>query len=100
MLSFAEKKFVVEKWFETKSYTVVRRALRTRAGYHTKNLPSISSLQRVVDKFKFYGTLYDRRKGRLSAIKDSDIKKVERVYRVKQKVSLRCTSRRLGFSFR
>ena len=98
MLSVDEKKFVIEIWFQTKSYAAVRRAFRSRPGYHSKNLPSISTLQRVVDKFNTHGSILDLRKGKPATENEGDARNVERLCRNSQMISLRTAGRRLGIS--
>ena len=39
-----------------------------RPGYHANNLPALSSLKLVVNKFNEFGSITDRRKGKKSAI--------------------------------
>ena len=95
MLSLEEKKHALEMWLSTKSWVKVRRSFRKRPGYHAKNLPAISTLQRVVNKFKDHGTVRDRRKGSVSAITATEVRKVERLYQNNQRLSLRTASRRL-----
>ena len=54
-----------------------------------KTLPALSSLKLVVNKFNEFGSITDRRKGKKSAITSTEIKKVERLYRNRQLISLR-----------
>ena len=98
MLSFDEKKFVIEQWSISRSYTSIRRAFRSRPGYHAKNLPSISTIRNIVVKLRKFGTVHDRRTGKKSSIKDAEVKIVERMYRNKQLLSLRTVSRRMQCS--
>lgn len=98
MLSLEDKKYALEMWLYTSSRVKVRRSFRKRRGYHTKNLPAISTLQRVVHKFEDHGTVGDRRKGSVSAITATEVRKVERLYQNNQRLSLRTASRRLDIS--
>ena len=70
---------------------------RNKAGYHGKHLPALSSLKRVVSKFKEFGLITERRKGKKSAITSTEIKKVERLYRNRQLISLRLQISRWNF---
>ena len=98
MLTLEEKKFVVQQWNITRSWIAIRRAFLKRPGYHAKNLPALSSLKLVVNKFNEFGSITDRRKGKKSAITSSEIKKVERLYKNRQLISLRSAIRRLQIS--
>ena len=82
------------------SLTKVRRSFRKRPGYHAKNLPSLSTLRHVVEKFSVHGGVQDPRKGRKSSIKEAEVKKVETLYRSSQLLSLRTASRKIGLSNR
>ena len=84
MLTLEEKKFVVQQWNITGSWIAIRRAFLKRPGYNAKNLPALSSLKLVVNKFNEFGSITDRRKGKKSAITSTEIKKVERLYRTRQ----------------
>ena len=98
MLSLEDKKYALEMWLSTRSWVKVCRSFRKRRGYHAKNLPAISTLQRVVHKFEDHGTVRDRRKGSVSAITATEVRKVERLYQNNQRLSLRTASRRLDIS--
>ena len=98
MLNEEEKKHVIKIWHITGSLTKVRRSFRKRPGYHAKNLPSISSLQWIVNKFITRGTVNDCRKGRKSSLKETEVNKVERFYSSTQLLSLRAASRRASIS--
>ena len=98
MSTLEEKKFVVQQWNITGSWIAIRRAFLKRPGYHAKNLPALSSLKLVVNKFNEFGSITDRRKGKKSAITSAEIKKVERLYRNRQLISLCSASRRLQIS--
>ena len=98
MLTLEEKKFVVQQWNITGSWIAIRRAFFKRPGYHAKNLPALSSLKLVVTKFNEFGSITDRIKGKKSAITFTEIKRVERLYRYRQLISLRSASRRLQIS--
>ena len=86
MLTLEEKNFVVQQWNITGSgsWIAIRRDFLKRPGYHAKNLPVLSSLKLVVNKFNEFGSITDRRKGKKSAITSTEIKKVERLYRNRQ----------------
>ena len=75
MLTLEEKKFVVQQWNITGSWIAIRRAFLKRPGYHAKNLPALSSLKLVVNKFNEFGSITDRIKGKKSAITSTEIKK-------------------------
>ena len=98
MLTLEEKKFVVQQWNITGSWIAIRRAFLKRPGYHAKKLPALSSLKLVVNKFNEFGSITDRIKGKKSAITSTEIKKVERLYRNRQLISLRSASIRLQIS--
>ena len=63
---------------------------RNKAGFFeetrvpAKNLPALSSLKLVENKFNEFGSVTDRRKGTKLAITSTEIKKVERLYRNRQ----------------
>ena len=59
-LSLDDRVFIVEKFSETKSLTAVRRALRAWISNH-KKLPSLSTIRKIVMKFKYHYTVRDRR---------------------------------------
>ena len=75
MLTLEDKKFVVQQWNITGSWIAIRRAFLKRPGYHAKNLPALSSLKLVVNKFNEFGSITNRRKGKKSAITSTEIKK-------------------------
>ena len=87
MLTFEEKKFVVQQWNITGSWIAIRRALSKRPEYHAKTLPALYSLKLVVNKFNGFGSIMDQRKVKKSAITSTEIKKVERLYRNRQLIS-------------
>ena len=97
MFSREDKIFIVEKWYETRSLAFIRRAVRQRdARYHGKNLPSPTSIERVVKHFQRFGTVADLRstylaqKGRYFS--PEKVRRVQKVYARRQKVSLRRAS--------
>ena len=99
LFSLEDKKYALEMWLSTRSWVKVRRSFRKRSGNHAKNLPAISTLQRVVHKFEDHdGTVGDRRKGSVSAITATEVRKVKRLYQNNQRLSLRTASRRLDIS--
>ena len=58
IFSREDKIFIVEKWYETRSLAFTRRAFRQRdLRYHGKNLPSQTSIERVVKHFQRTGTV-------------------------------------------
>ena len=77
MLTDREKKHAVKVYHETSLLTNVLRLFRTRPGYHVKNVPSLSTLQHVAEKFSVHGGVQDHRKGIKSSIKEAEVKKVE-----------------------
>ena len=98
MLIHEEKKHAVKVYHETSSLTKVRRSFRKRPGYHAKNLPSLSTLRYVVNNFRVFGGIQDRRKGRRSSIEEAEVRKVTTVYESSQLLSLRTASRKTGLS--
>ena len=100
MLTDEQKIHVIKIWHSTKSLTAVRRAFRKIPGFHSKNLPSISSLQKIVEKFSTHGTVKDLRKGKKIPAEESSVKKVATLYQKNQRLSLRTASRRLRLSKR
>ena len=85
-------------WLSTRSWIKVRRSFSKIHGYHAKNLPAISTLQRVLHKCEDHGTVGDCRKGSVLAITATEVRKVERLYK---KISvLLCALRQEGWTFR
>ena len=89
--------FIVEKWYETRSLAFIRRAFRQRdARYHGKNLPSRTSIERVVKHFQRSGTVADLRNTNLAQrerdFSPEKVRRVKKVYARRQKVSLRRAS--------
>ena len=100
MLTLDQKKHALSNWILSGSLTVVRRSFRQLPGFHSKNLPSISTLRSVLKKFEVTGTLLDLRKGKQSVILPLHLKRVRTLYRKKQRVSLRSASKKLEISTR
>ena len=109
MLSLEDKIFIVQQWASSHSLTTIRRSFRQRdARYHGKTYPLKSErvIRYVINNFKQYGTVGDRRKRynmdrtRIMSPRkvEAVIKGIRRVYRNKQKVSIHSTARRLRVS--
>ena len=97
MFSREDKIFIVEKWYETRSLAFIRRAFRQRdARYHGKNLPSRTSIERVVKHFQRSGTVADLRNTYLAQrgrdVSPEKVRRVKKVYARRQKVYLRRAS--------
>ena len=99
MFSREDTIFIVEKWYEKLSLAFIRRAFRQRdARYHGKNLPSRTSIERVVKHFQRSGTVAeaDLRSTYLAQrgwdFSPEKVRRVKKVYDRKQKVSLRRVS--------
>ena len=97
MFSREDTIFIVEKWYETHSLAFIRRAFRKRdARYHGKNLPSRTSIERVVKHFQRSGTVADLRSTYLAQrernFSPEKVRRVKKVYARRQKVSLRRAS--------
>ena len=100
MLTLDQKKHAISEWILSGSQTVVRRSFRHLPGFHSKNLPSISTVRSVLKKFEITGILLDLRKGKKSVILPLHLKRVRTLYRKKQRVSLRSASKKLEISTR
>ena len=98
MLTLDEKKYAIEQWNLTKSYTMVRRSFRSIPGYHSKNLPSTAALRYIINKFEAHGTLLDRRSGKKRIIYCKQVNEVKHLYRNKQRISLKIAARKFRFS--
>ena len=100
MLTLDEKKYTIEQWNLTKSYTMVRQSFRSTPGYHSRNLPSTAALRYIINKFEAHGTLLDRRSGKKRIISCKQVNEAKHLYRNKQGISLRIAARKLRFSTR
>ena len=92
-----DKIFIVEKWYETRSLAFIRRAFQQRdARYHGKNLPSRTSIERVVKHFQRSGTVADLRNTYLAQrgrdFSPEKVRLAKKFYARRQKASLRRAS--------
>ena len=100
ILTLDEKKYAIEQWNLTKSYTIIRRSFRSIPRYHSKNLPSTATLRYIINKFEAHETLLDRRSGNKRIISCKQVNEVKHLYHNKQRISLRIAAIKLRFSTR
>ena len=98
MLSLEDKIFIVQQWHSFQPLATIRRSFRRRdARYHGKNLPSLRTIRYVIDNFQKHGTVLDRRKSHFvnkgRVLSPGKVERVRKVYRRKQKISIRAAAR-------
>ena len=89
MFALDEKKYAIEQWNLTKSYTMVRRSFRSILGYHSNNLQSTAALRYIINNFEAHGTLLDGISGKKRIISCKQVNEVKHLNRNKQRISLR-----------
>ena len=99
ILTLDQKKHALSEWILSGSLTVVRRSSRQLPGFHSKNLPSISTLRSILKQFEVTWTLLDLQKGKKSVILPLHLKRVRTLYRKKQRV-LKFQLERSGIYFK
>ena len=97
MLSLEDKIFIVQQWHSFQPLATIRRSFRRRdARYHGKNLPSLRTIRYVTGNFQKHGTVLDRRKSHFlnkGILSPGKVERVRKVYRRKQKISIRAAAR-------
>lgn len=94
MLGAEDKISIVQEYTRSQSYLAVQRSFRRHEKwYHGKNLPCISCIQYVVNTFKMFETVCDRRKqfipDKSQYLSATLIKEVKTVFKRKQCLPVR-----------
>ena len=96
MDSLEVRKRILEQLHITRSFTAVRRSFRKLPGYHSKNLPPLTTIWNVVKAFETTGSVAVVRKGKTATLDPGDVQRVRRAYQNRQRLSLILAAKRLA----